>query len=78
MDLFQSVIVKSVEENSPNMYEARRQLLGIDKEEMPPRSAWNAYINSSIHGTVPIKLSSSYITHAPCSCQCDCDVTISE
>ena len=36
---FQSVIVKSIERNAPNMYEARRRLLGVTSSgEVPPVS----------------------------------------
>lgn len=33
--MFQSVIVKSIERNASNMYEARRQLLGLTSEPLP-------------------------------------------
>lgn len=33
--MFQSVIVKSIERNAANLYEARRRLLGEEGEQVP-------------------------------------------
>ncbi len=39
--MFQSVIVKSIERNAPNMYDARRRLLGLSGEVTAPVSCSN-------------------------------------
>lgn len=52
---FQSVVVKSIEENVANMYEARRLLLGLEKEDMPPQTTSvriNTNLTPSMQGKV--------------------------
>lgn len=47
------MIIKSIEDNVSNMYEARRRMLGLEKEAMPPkpiREAVNSNASNGLRG----------------------------